>query len=497
MNRKVKIAFALAIALAGPRWASAQLITTSPAPVAQTAPATVPSSGVPRASLGAPVVPVMPVSQESPFQVIPAPAATAIPPQAAPAQPKLGGPAPAPGGTPPETRTPYIEEAAGQPSDDAPLGPTPLLKVGILQGLIFGDDADKAKYKVAGWLDADYTYRSSGRGITPIAPVENRFGNEFLMREIGLLISRPLDKTCLSWGFNVIFIAGADASFLTPTAGGWRNTDPRFGTSFTDLNLTAHLPILTEGGVDIKAGRQTTVLGPMGALAWQRPLNSSDYAWYNLEEGRYTGVSANWNISKQLSWYNGIEYGGWGVFFDGATRQWDYITQINYWLDCDASKTKVWTTVLTGPTGRFQRNGNTTAVEAGILHNWNKYIYTIVDFQMNYSKAPIFGNPVPAGYLERAYDVYMYTGVHLNCKWDATVRLEWYRDVDGQPFYPGGFGAPRTNYFAPTIGLNYHPTKWAEFRPEIRYDNASNPRFGQNFDRRDQLTISGDILLKF
>jgi hypothetical protein len=162
-----------------------------------------------------------------------------------------------------------------------------------------------------GWLDTDYTFRSTGTGLNNIAPVMNRFGDEWLMRQIGLYVTKPLDPKCLSFGFNVIFIAGSDASFLTPIGGGWRNPDPRFGSSFTDLNVTAHLPILTEGGVDLKAGRQTTILGPMGALPWQRYFDSSDYAWYNMEEGRYTGVSSVWHVCKRLDWYNGIEF-GWG-----------------------------------------------------------------------------------------------------------------------------------------------------------------------------------------
>src|SRR5436189_44079 len=83
-------------------------------------------------------------------------------------------------------------------------------------------------------------------------------GAEFLFREIGIYAYRPLDPNCLSWGFNAIFLAGSDASFISPTAGGWRNTDPRFGTQFTDLNLTLHVPLGDTGGVDIKAGRQTT-----------------------------------------------------------------------------------------------------------------------------------------------------------------------------------------------------------------------------------------------
>jgi len=241
---------------------------------------------------------------------------------------------------------------------------------------------------------------------------------------MGLWLTKPLDPKCLSWGFNSIFIIGADASFLTPTAGGWKNTNPRFGADFTDLNLTAHLPILTDGGVDVKAGRQTTILGPMGALPWQRYFDSSDYAWYNMEEGRYTGVSAIWHVNKRLDWYNGIEF-GWGEFFDEIGPAPEYITNISYWLDEEAKNTKVWTTVLTGPTGKFS-TGNTTVFELGIQHNWSKYIYQIVDTQMVYSKAPIFTVKTP-GYIEHAYDVYTYLGAHLTCALDINTALSGMR----------------------------------------------------------------------
>src|SRR5208283_491764 len=131
-------------------------------------------------------------------------------------------------------------------------------------------------------IDMDYTWRSTSPGINNIAPVENRFGDELLNREIGLVLSKPLDPKECSWGFNAILLAGADAAFLSPIGGWFRQTNERYGIDFTDLNLTAHLPFLTEGGIDIKAGRQTTCLGPMGAIAWQRTFDSSDYAWYNL-----------------------------------------------------------------------------------------------------------------------------------------------------------------------------------------------------------------------
>ncbi len=324
----------------------------------------------------------------------------------------------------------------------------------------------------------------------------NRFADEPLTRQLGLYISKPLDPNCWSWGFNAILITGADASFLEPTAGGWNNTNPRFGASFTDLNLTAHLPILTDGGVDVKAGRQTTILGPMGVLPWQRTFDSSDYASLNMEEGRYTGVSTVWHVNKRLDLYSGIEIGGWGVFFDDPSRNVDFITNISYWLDEDAKNTKVWTTVLTGPTNFNGMHGNTTVLELGIQHNWTPCLYQIVDAQMLWSKAPLIDT---IDYTENAYDVYTYIGYHLNKCVDLNSRFEWYDDANGA-LYPGGLGnGVHTNYFAITLGPDYHPTKWVQFRPEIRWDTADHANFGPNPDnlKKNQLSLAAEVLFKF
>jgi hypothetical protein len=137
---------------------------------------------------------------------------------------------------------------------------------------------------IFGWADFDYTYRSIGGGNNPVAPVMNHFGNEFLNRSDGLAIAKELDAKKWDWGFNMIFIGGSDAAFLNPTEGWLRNSDlgpggsSRFSYMFTDLNLTANIPLGDDSSFSIKAGRQTTVLGPMGALPWQRWFDSSDYA---------------------------------------------------------------------------------------------------------------------------------------------------------------------------------------------------------------------------
>jgi hypothetical protein len=427
--------------------------------------------------------------------------------QAADAKPdKMPEAIPAPAAAAPAAAPAACDQCSQPPADEGPLGPTPPSQVKCLQDWMAGQcqwfaegtgcDGKKTPpcLTTFGWMDFDYTYRSTGHGETGIAPVMNRFGDEALVRQLGWAISKPLDPKCLSFGFNSILIAGADAAFLNPTAGWPKADDPRFGLSFTDLNATAHLPILTEGGVDVKAGRQTTVLGPMGALPFQRYFDSSDYAWFNLEEGRYTGVAANWHITKRLDWYNAIEIGGWGVFFDNPSGPC-YLGQINYWLDEDAKKAQLTFTVLTGPTG--VGGGNTTTTEITLHLNPNKYVYDVFSNQITYSKAPVFfQGPPPPGYQERAYDIYNYLGVHCSKCVDFNTRWEWYKDVDGGG-YAGGFGIPHTNYFELTLGIDYHPNKWLQVRPEIRGDFADHDAFGENKDKKDQLSLAVDALIKF
>ena len=87
-----------------------------------------------------------------------------------------------------------LAAASAGPDCGCGKGPTPLGDVKILQNLITGD-CEKPTIHISAWMDFDYTYRSTGHGINNIAPVMNRFGDEFLARELGLYVFRPLDET--------------------------------------------------------------------------------------------------------------------------------------------------------------------------------------------------------------------------------------------------------------------------------------------------------------
>ena len=203
------------------------------------------------------------------------PSASAIPVYRIPADPMgvrqavAQQPAPA---TPEPATTPG--ETILRPSDTVPeqgeepkLGPTLPEDVKLFEN-IFGDwhRGCGPSCRLYGWLDAGYTYASTGHGLLTVEPRENRFGNEFLLNQAAIVLDKPLDPNQLSFGFNATFYAGADAALLRPE-GGFTTTDPRFGADFRQLYVSAHLPVLTEGGVDVRAGRMGTIIGYESALA--------------------------------------------------------------------------------------------------------------------------------------------------------------------------------------------------------------------------------------
>ena len=109
-------------------------------------------------------------------------------------------------------------------------------------------------WRVYGWVDMGYTYSSSQPGIMTVETRENRFSREFLANQIATVLEKPLKGNDFNWGFKALFYAGADAALLLPR-GGFTTTDPRFGVDFRERYVSAHLPIFTEGGMDVKVGR--------------------------------------------------------------------------------------------------------------------------------------------------------------------------------------------------------------------------------------------------
>jgi hypothetical protein len=183
---------------------------------------------------------------------------------------------------------------APEPGVSAPppgLGPTPVTEVRLLMDTLGLEQlVGKSRVQVFGWLETGYTAVSGSGGRLSVQPRLNRWGDELVLSDMGLVVHRPLKQDQFDLGFYVRYFAGANPALGQPL-GGLDDPpgNPRFSHDFRDLYLQAHLPILTEGGLNVRVGRMNTIIGNNGFIATARPLFSNDYQFFYSTTGTFTG----------------------------------------------------------------------------------------------------------------------------------------------------------------------------------------------------------------
>jgi hypothetical protein len=139
-----------------------------------------------------------------------------------------------------------------------------------------------------GWASGGYTWSSTGTGLLNVEPRANRFGDAWLLDQAAFVLERTLNEEAWSWGFRSEFYMGADAALLHPVNGFGPSDNPRFSTEFRQAYFSFHAPILTDGGIDFKLGRQYVPLGYETTMAPYRPMYSLAYAWSYSQNGATT-----------------------------------------------------------------------------------------------------------------------------------------------------------------------------------------------------------------
>jgi hypothetical protein len=124
--------------------------------------------------------------------------------------------------------------------------------------------------------------------------------------------------------------------------------------------------------------------------------------------------------------------------------------------------------------------------ELRVQHTWSKRFFQAVQSNFGWDR----DTPVGTGSWVGLYTVGIF---HLNTPLDLLGRLDWFRDVRGTRT---GFD---TNYGAVTLGVNWHPSRFLEVRPEVRADFAGVEAFGPSGAPTDksQLNAVVSALVKF
>ena len=346
-----------------------------------------------------------------------------------------------------------------------------------------------------GWANGGYSWSSTGTGLLAVEPRMNRFSDAWLLDQAALVVERTLgqDNEGWSWGGRAEFYMGADAALLHPVDGfGPSPTkNPRFSTDFRQAYFSLHAPILTDGGVDFKFGRQYVPLGYETTMAPYRPMYSEAYAWLYSQNGATTGATATIHVNPRLDVIGGVTLGV-NSLFDFRGRAPCYIARGLYWLD-SSKRTKLVGTFYSGPQPIAAAKGHIgqwqSEAEAQLIHDVNRRLTLVSETNLGWDRRDP-GNQLRTS---KWYGTYGMGIVHVHPLLDVNSRAEWFDDADGSRI------GTRGNYGEIATGLNFMPSRWVNFRPEVRWDGAGKAVFGPTSSRLQshQWTYAFDMLVKF
>jgi hypothetical protein len=341
-----------------------------------------------------------------------------------------------------------------------------------------------------GWADGGFTYSSSGYGQLAPAPIPNRFGNQFLVNGIWLIVDRPTAKRGWSWGFRSDFYAGADAALLRPM-NSFGPGSTHFGTDFRQAYIALHTPGVNHRGIDWSLGRQNVPTGYETLMGPYRPMYSETHFWIRYEVGS-TSALATLHPTAKLDVIGGVVL-GYNTVFELRGRSPSYVGRVLY-RPTGEKTTQFIATVYTGPQPFAATAGHVgtwqTLGEVQVRQTWTPRIFQVL--QAHY--AADVGDPAIGNRNASTQGAFAITAFKVDPKLYINTRLEWFSDPHGvRSGHAGSYGAA-------TLGINYLPLSFVNFRPEIRGDFAGDQAFTASRGRgpvSNQLTVGFDVIFKF
>ena len=136
--------------------------------------------------------------------------------------------------------------------------------------------------------------------------------NQVQLNQLLLTANKPLDPKNPDYqlGFKLQFMYGSDARY-TQFLGELNrvNPDSRYQLDVVEANVLAHLPWITEGGVDLKAGQYSTPLGYETIDPSTNPFYSHSYIFQFGLPFKHTGALTTTHVNEMLDIYAGIDTG--------------------------------------------------------------------------------------------------------------------------------------------------------------------------------------------
>ena len=356
--------------------------------------------------------------------------------------------------------------------------------------------------------------------------------NTVLLNQILLTANKPLDPkaTDFDWGFKLQGMYGSDARY-THFLGEFDRVLPNDRNQFdvVEANVQFHLPVLFEGGVDIKVGQYVTLLGAETIDPSTNPFYSHSYIFNFGIPFKHTGLLTTSHVNSLLDVYLGVDTGVNTTFgpLGENNSAIAFLGGVNLTM-MDGNLTVLALTHI-GP-----ENASRALSPAGF--NADRYMRYLNDVVITYKATPALTLVTELNWIRddftgiftsgkvssaNAFGAAQYASYTLSDALTLNGRAEIYRD-DNNFFVAGfaanngfdqlqkGFATPitgalhATTYGAITVGVTYKPADMPApisgllIRPEVRYDRdlGGTKAFNSNKDN-GSFTIGSDVVLTF
>ncbi len=351
--------------------------------------------------------------------------------------------------------------------------------------------------------------------------------NQVVMNQLLLTANKPLDpkNSDYQWGFKLQFMYGTDARY-TQFLGELNRVDPtsRYQLDVVEANVLAHVPWLTEGGIDLKVGQYPTPLGYETIDPSTNPFYSHSYIFNFGLPFKHSGGLSVTHVNSMLDIYAGMDTGSNTTFGPLGENNGAVAGLTGFNLTFLDGNLTVLALTHFGP-----EQATRVLAPIGVNANgkWRYFNDLVVTWKASDALTLVTeANLVRDGYGTtgkpvNGFGLAQYASYALSDTLALNGRIEYWRDdnnffVASFPTGSGpvkvqqGFAAPvhtapgsNTTYGALTLGVTWKPALPAPvtgllIRPEVRWDRAFTNNHPFNAQRdSNAVTLGADAVLTF
>ena len=339
--------------------------------------------------------------------------------------------------------------------------------------------------------------------------------NTPLFNQFMLTLERDLDPKDSNFdvGFKLQGMYGSDARYTHFLGELDRSLHDRNQFDIVEANVTAHLPVLTAGGVDAKLGQYSTPLGAEVIDATGNFFYSHSYIFNFGLPLKHTGLLTTTHVNDTLDAWAGVDTGVNTSIGNPGDNNDALAGLAGIGLNLMGGNLTILALSHFGPENPRTVPGHDSAFREinDIVITWkvNDTLTSTTEFNSIHDDH----------FHASAEGVAQYLVYAINDQWSVGGRAEVYRDdqgffvaafpdsldfVDAERGLPNtSFSGGRTTYGELTLGVNYRPSvpkaiEGFAIRPEIRWDQSLNGTKPYNDLTSDhQFTIATDFILPF